>query len=465
VAARTRVFSTTAFRLSAIYLAVFTIFAVALVAYIAYSTDQLLDRQLRDTIEADIRGITEQGQTGGLRAIINSVEVRSRQPGANLYLITDATGKILAGNVAEVPTALLERPTRDPISVPYARDAGSGERLAMVEIVQLPGGLRMLIGRDVAERERFRQIIIRSLGWAVALLGVLGVVGWIFVSRRVLARVDQAADASRRIMEGDLTGRIEVTGTGDEFDRLASSLNSMLDRIETLLYSLKDVSDNIAHDLKTPLTRLRSRVEAALAGPPDAARYRAALEGTIEESDQLIRTFNALLMIARVEAGAPDGSMEQVDAAEIVRDVVELYEPVAEEAKVKLSADAGGPIMLRGNRELLGQALANLVDNAIKHSSTAGDGGTFSVKVSARGEGDQVVLRVEDNGPGVPEADRERVLQRFVRLEKSRSAPGSGLGLSLVAAVVRMHGGKIALDDASPGLTVTLRIPVGPKSQ
>ena len=465
MASRTRVFSTTAFRLSAIYLAVFTVFAVALVAYVAYSTDQLLARQLRDTIEADIRGITEQGQTGGLRAIISTVEARSRQPGANLYLITDTTGKILAGNVAEVPPGLLDRPTREPISVPYARDADTGDRLAMVEIVQLPGGLRMLIGRDVAERDRFRQIMVRALGWAVALLGVLGVVGWIFVSRRVLARVDQAAAASRRIMDGDLTGRIAVAGTGDEFDRLASSLNAMLDRIESLLYSLKDVSDNIAHDLKTPLTRLRSRVEAALAGPPDAARYRAALESTIDESDQLIHTFNALLMIARVESGAPDGSMTSVDAAEIVRDVVELYEPVAEEAKVRLSAEADGPISLRGNRELLGQALANLVDNAIKHSSVAGNARPFTVKVCAKTEGDQVVLRVEDNGPGVPEADRERVLQRFVRLEKSRSAPGSGLGLSLVAAVVRMHGGTISLGDAAPGLVVTLRIPAGQKGQ
>jgi signal transduction histidine kinase len=466
VAARTRIFSTTAFRLSAIYLAVFTAFAVGFIFYISYNTDRLLASQLHDTIEADIRGIEEQLQTGGVAALIAAVEARSRGPGANLYLVIDANGARIAGNIDEAPRRILENSSGRPEILPYAREAGSaGQRLAMVQVVALPGGLRMVIGRDLAESERFRSIILRSLGWAVALLAVLGVIGWIFVSRRVLSRIDQATDASRRIMEGDLSGRLVVTGTGDEFDRLSSSLNAMLDRIETLLYSLKDVSDNIAHDLKTPLTRLRNRVEAALSGPPDAASYRSALESTIEESDQLIRTFNALLMIARVEAGAADRLMTMTDASEIVRDVVELYEPVAEEAKVTLSASTHGPLPIRGNRELLGQALANLVDNAIKHCSAAGEAGPFRIKVSAAVEGDRLVLRVDDNGPGVPESDRERVLQRFVRLEKSRSAPGSGLGLSLVAAVVRMHRGEITLGDNAPGLSVAIRLPLGTQEQ
>jgi signal transduction histidine kinase len=462
VAARTRIFSTTAFRLSAIYLAVFAAFGVAFIFYISYSIDRLLEAQLHDTIEADIRGIEEQHRLGGVAALIAAVETRSREPAANLYLVADANGAKLAGNINEVPADMLRDTSGKPVTLPYALAAGSArERLAMVEVVALPGGLRMVIGRDLTESERFRGIILRSLGWAVALLAVLGVIGWIYVSRRVLSRIDQATDASRRIMEGDLSGRLAVTGTGDEFDRLSSSLNAMLDRIETLLYSLKDVSDNIAHDLKTPLTRLRNRVEAALSGPPDAASYRAALESTIEESDRLIHTFNALLMIARVEAGAADRSMTTTDATEIVRDVVELYEPVAEEAKVALSASTHGPLPVRANRELLGQALANLVDNAIKHCGAAGEGGPYRVAVSAATEGGHLVLRVDDNGPGVPEEDRDRVLQRFVRLEKSRSAPGSGLGLSLVAAVVRMHKGEITLSDNAPGLSVAIRLPLG----
>jgi signal transduction histidine kinase len=261
-------------------------------------------------------------------------------------------------------------------------------------------------------------------------------------------------------MAGDLAGRLEITGTGDEFDRLAESLNAMLERIEALLHGLKDVSDNIAHDLKTPLTRLRNRLEAALAGPENTAAYKATVEATIEESDRLIHIFNALLMIARIEAGLPDTAMTEVEAGAILRDVAELYEPLAEEKGIALTVRSPQAISLKGNRELLGQAVANLVDNAIKHAPAAGDGKrSVEVVISAERVGNEVALRVADNGCGVPEGDRERVLQRFVRLEKSRSEPGSGLGLSLVAAVVRLHHGTIELGDAGPGLTVTIRLP------
>jgi signal transduction histidine kinase len=319
----------------------------------------------------------------------------------------------------------------------------------------------MLVGRDLGEQQKFRAVIGRGLIWAVALMIGLALVSWFFVSRRVLKRIDSVSATSRRIMAGDLGGRLEVTGTGDEFDRLAESLNAMLERIEHLLHGLKDVSDNIAHDLKTPLTRLRNRVETTLAGPPDSAAYRAALEGTIEESDRLIQTFNALLMIARIEAGLPDGAMRAVEIDAVIKDVAELYEPVADEKGIELVVEAGGRITLTASRELLGQALANLVDNAIKHAAadTAGAKPTRII-ISAARDGDDVVLRVADNGPGIPAADRERALQRFVRLERSRSQPGSGLGLSLAAAVARLHHGDIELSDANPGLAVTLRLPL-----
>ena len=272
------------------------------------------------------------------------------------------------------------------------------------------------------------------------------------------------AATSRRIMAGDLTRRLEVTGTGDEFDRLANSLNAMLERIEHLLIQLRNVSDNIAHDLKTPLTRLRNRVESALAGPPSDETYRAALVSTIEESDRLIQTFNALLMIARIEAGPPEGAMTEVEAGAIVRDVAELYEPVAEEQGVELEAVTPEPVPLMANRELLGQTLANLIDNAIKHGLPAEADRALRIVMSTAREGDELVLRVADNGVGVPEADRARVLQRFVRLEKSRSTAGSGLGLSLVNAVVAFHNGTIELADNAPGLIVTIRLPIAPQS-
>jgi len=457
-----RVVRTTAFKLSAIYFAVFSIFAVAFVLYISYSTNALLTQQLEDTIREEIRGLADQGRSGGLMAIVDAIDQRSRQPGASLYLITDVSGRILSGNVSDVPSSLLEQPGMGPITVPYRRTSEDSTRdqLALVQVLRLPGGFRMLVGRDLGERREFSEIIARSLAWAVALMIGLALISWFFVSRRVLKRIDSVSATSRRIMSGDLTGRLEVTGTGDEFDRLADSLNAMLERIEALLHGLKDVSDNIAHDLKTPLTRLRNRVEAALAGPEDGGRYREALESTIEESDRLIQTFNALLMIARIEAGSPDGAMSEVEAGEIVRDVAELYEPVAEEQGAAIEVDIPAPVTLKASRELLGQAVANLIDNALKYAHPEGGGMPTLIRIGVRaGDGD-LVLSVADNGEGIPAAERDRVLQRFVRLEKSRSRPGSGLGLSLVAAVARLHHGTIELGDANPGLVVTVKLPL-----
>jgi signal transduction histidine kinase len=464
VTALGRVVRTTAFKLSAIYIAVFSVFSVAFILYISYSTNVLLTQQLRDTIIAEIIGLGDQYRSGGLPAVVDIIQQRSHQPGASLYLITDTSGRIMAGNVSQVPPGLLDRSGSGPLTIPYERYADDGRNhVAMVQVVRMPGGFRMLVGRDLGEQQQFREIVGRALIWALALMIGLALLSWFFVSRRVLKRIDSLSASSRRIMQGDLSGRLEVTGSGDEFDRLAESLNAMLDRIEHLLHGLKDVSDNIAHDLKTPLTRLRNRVEAALAGPPNGENDRAVLEATIEESDKLIKTFNALLMIARIEAGSPDGSMGEVDAQAVVRDVTELYEPVADEKGVELVVDVPPePIVLKSaNRELLSQALANLIDNAVKYGPLGdGKGGPTRVVVMTARENNQLVLKVADNGPGIPEADRERVLHRFVRLEKSRSEPGSGLGLSLAAAVARLHLGTIELGDGKPGLVVTIRVPL-----
>jgi signal transduction histidine kinase len=256
-----------------------------------------------------------------------------------------------------------------------------------------------------------------------------------------------------------LSGRLEVTGTGDEFDRLAESLNTMLARIERLMLGLKQVSDNIAHDLKTPLTRLRNRAEATLSGKHKPADYRQALEGTIAESDQLIKTFNAILMISRLEAGYSSENTNRVDLAEAVRDVVELYEPVAEEAGVSLEADVREATFVNGNRELIGQALSNIVDNAIKYSTDAAE--KPAVRVALQRVGHDIRLSVTDNGQGIPDdADRARATERFVRLEKSRSQPGSGLGLSLAKAIMTFHNGRLELLPANPGLSAIMSFPV-----
>ncbi len=262
-------------------------------------------------------------------------------------------------------------------------------------------------------------------------------------------------------MAGDLSGRLPVAGTGDELDRLAENLNAMLERIEALMRGLKEVSDNIAHDLKTPLTRLRNRCEQALRGDKRNVDYRATLESTIAESDDLIRTFDALLMIARAESGHARDNMADFDAAEIVRDVGELYEPLADEKGLALKVEAPLTAPVRGNRELVSQALANLVDNAIKYAGpeTSQTNGAGEIVVGAGAEGDRIMLTVSDHGPGIPAADRGRVIERFVRLEQSRSEPGSGLGLSLASAVARLHGGELTFEDNHPGLKSIIALP------
>ena len=457
---RLRFFRTTAFKLSAIYLAVFTVFAAFLIGYIARNTTSIMQAQMQEAVDAELNGMADQYQLGGIGRLARFVEIRSRQPGASLYLVIDATGQKIAGNVESVPMSVLSRTGAEPQIVPYSRLEGqeTGVRhSALVRVVGLPGEYRILVGRDISESEDVVDVVRRALISTVALMIGLGLISWIFVSRRVLKRIDSMAATSNRIVAGDLSGRLEVTGTGDEFDRLAESLNTMLARIERLMLGLKEVSDNIAHDLKTPLTRLRNKVETALAAGGGEGEAREALQSTIDEADQLIRTFNALLMIARVEAGSSDAEFRSFDAAEVARDVFELYEPLAEDAGVRLRLEAPEPVILTANRELVSQAMANLVDNAIKYADEGSD--TPEVVISVAADQSAVSLAVADNGIGIPEADRMRVTERFVRLEESRSKPGAGLGLSLVSAVARLHGGALRLEDRAPGLLALLQLP------
>ena len=465
--ARLRPFRTTAFKLSAIYLAVFSIFAAFLIGYIARNTSDILQAQMRRSLDAELRAMSDQYSRGGLARVARLIELRSRQPGANIYLVTDAAGQKLAGNVQSVPSAVLNQTETEPQVVPYLQvddqdgpGDGKERHAALVSVAGLPDGARILVGRDITESEELIAVVRRSLVLTAVTMIALGLLSWVFVSRHVLRRIDSIAATSHSIVAGDLSGRLEVTGSGDEFDRLAESLNAMLERIERLMLGLKQVSDNIAHDLKTPLTRMRNRLEAALRRSDAEVDYREALQATIDDADHLIRTFNALLMIARVEAGSSDAEFRNFDAAEVGRDVFELYEPLAEEAAVALGLNAPGPAELHGNKELISQALANLVDNAIKYVD--GRGGAPRVVISVKSAPGEVVFEVADNGSGVAEVDRKRIVERFVRLEESRSKPGAGLGLSLVSAVARLHGGELSLANNDPGLRAILRFPSPP---
>ena len=457
---------TTAFKLTAAYLVIFVLFAGFLLGYVAWNARNLLFAQVDSTIEAEARGLADAASQGGIRRLVGRIERRTRQPGSSLYLLVPPAGETVAGNIA-IPADSLEL-FAGARQITYAHtDDDARPHQALVRVFALPGGFRLLVGRDIGEAERLRGVIRRAFGWALSLVVVMALLAGWFVTRRVLGRIEAMSVTARSVMDGDLSGRIAVTGTNDELDRLAENLNAMLARIELLMAGLKEVSDNIAHDLKTPLTRLRNGAEAALRGPPDAAGYRRALEGTIEEADGLIRVFNALLMIARAEAGSSHDGMADFDLSGVVRDMVELYEPVAEEAGVPLRLEVPATLSLHGSRELIGQALANLVDNAIKHAPRAGEGdgpvtNAPDLLVKAAIHGDRVEIVVADRGPGIPEADRGRVLDRFVRLEGARSRPGFGLGLSLAAAVARLHGGTLRLEDNVPGLRAILALPVRP---
>ena len=481
------IMKTTAARLSALYLLLFALCAVLLVLYMTSLSARMLTAQTQETINDEVLGLARAYQRGGLPVLVRVVENRSRQPGANLYLIADANGQILTGNVQSLEPGVIETEgwTTEPFSyqrfgegeldrlrsgatdqpAPKTGDGSNpqstGEKghNAIALVLRLPNQMIMLVGRDLGEPERFRAVISRALTLALGMMGLGGLLIWFFVGRAALKRIDSVSDASRRIMGGDLSGRLPVTGAGDEFDRLSENLNAMLARIAMLNEGLKQVSDNIAHDLKTPLTRLRNRAEATLAGRHKTEDYRQALESTIAESDQLIKTFNAILMISRLEAGYSSEQTGPVDLAATVSDVVELYEPVAEEAGVSLEATVPEAFTINGNRELIGQALSNIVDNAIKYSTDAAE--APKVRVALERAGSEIKLTVTDNGHGIPDdADRARATERFVRLEKSRSQPGSGLGLSLAKAIMTFHNGRLDLVPANPGLSVVMSFPL-----
>lgn len=467
---------TTAARLSALYLLLFATCAVLLVFYMTALSVRMLTSQTQETINEEVTGLGQAYQRGGLPLLVRMIERRSRQPGANLYLIANPNGQILSGNVESLEAGVLdiEGWTERPFSYQRFGEGSTERRLrntaetttgqtetrhaAIALVLRLPNQMIVLVGRDLGEPERFRVVVRRALVVALGMMAFGGLLIWFFVGRHALKRIDSVSEASRRIMGGDLAGRLPVTGAGDEFDRLSENLNAMLSRIANLNEGLKQVSDNIAHDLKTPLTRLRNRAEAALSGKARPGEYRGALEATIAESDQLIRTFNAILMISRLEAGYSAEATERVDLSEVVRDVVELYEPVAEEGSVSLEVAVPDGFQIDGNRELVAQAVSNIVDNAIKYSQ--GSGASPTVRVGLDASGGVIRLRIADDGPGIPDPqDRQRATERFVRLEQSRSRPGSGLGLSLAKAVMKFHKGSLELEHADPGLAVTMTFP------
>jgi hypothetical protein len=449
-----RLLRTSAFRLALVYLALFGVSALGLLGFIYWNTAGFIASQTDQTIEAEITGLAEQYRVTGLAGLTAVVIERSRNQRESLYLLAAGNDRALAGNLDSLPDAPM-----DPagwIDFAYQRPVGGVLRThqARARHLLLPGRFQLLVGRDVEERSQIGRLIREAIVWAAALTMALGLAGGTLMSRNMLRRIEAVNAAAREIMGGDLSRRVPLRGSGDEMDQLAANVNAMLDQIQRLLDGMRQVTDNIAHDLRGPLHRMRTRLEVTLARPADIADYREALEATVNEAESLLGTFNALLSIAELESGMTRQTPEPLDLGRLVSDVAELYAPLAEERGLAFSVEAADGLTVAGERHLLSQALSNLVDNAIKYTPHGGQ-----VRLAAARANGSCEAVVADSGPGIPTAERERVQDRFVRLEASRHRPGSGLGLSLVRAVAKAHGAEFRLEDNEPGLRVVLSLP------
>ncbi len=450
-----RLVRTHAFRLAALYFAVFAASVLGVLLFVYWTSAGFVERQTEATLDAEITGLAEQYAQRGLSGLVQIVAARSAgdRGDAMLYLVTDPDGRPLVGNIAAWPAGVPARSGWLSFTVEAKAKGRAATHPARGRMIIIPDGYRLLVGRDISDAAAFRDRVKATLLWAGLLALGIGLLGGAMMSRNLLRRVELVNRTSERVMAGNLSDRVPLGGSGDEFDQLAANLNRMLEQIERLMTAMREVTDDVAHDLKTPLSRLRARLELALLGPADDAGRREAIRAAIDEADRLLATFNALLGIAEAESGAGRDRAERLDLSEVARAAAELYEPVAEEKGFALSIAAEPGVVIRGDRHLLSQALANLFDNALKYAG----GGEIRVRVRRRGG--RAILDVADRGPGIPEADRETVLDRFVRLEPSRSTPGNGLGLSLVRAVARRHDGTVELGDNEPGLRVRLEFP------
>jgi signal transduction histidine kinase len=451
---------THAFRLAALYFLVFAASVLGVLLFVYLTSAGFVERQTEATLDAEITGLAEQYAQRGLSGLIQIVAARSAgdRNDAMIYLVTDPDGKPLVGNIAAWPAGV---PTHSAwLSFALERTINGRHEVhpARGRLFAIPGGYRLLVGRDISDAAAFRSEVRTTLLWAGLIALGIGLIGGTVMSRNLLRRVEQVNRTSERVMAGNLSDRVPLHGTKDEFDQLAANLNRMLDQIERLMTAMREVTDDVAHDLRTPLSRLRTRLERALAIPSGAdpsgsASQAEAIRAAIDEADRLLATFNALLRIAELESGAHLDETAPIDLSEVARAAAGLYEPVAEEKGFGLSVVAEPGVRMSGDWHLLSQALANLLDNALKYAG----GGLIELRVFH--ENGQVILEVADQGPGIPEADRQSVLDRFVRLEPSRTTPGNGLGLSLVRAIARRHDGSVTLEDNKPGLRVRLQFP------
>lgn len=451
---RTRPLNTSTFKVTIVYLGLFSLSAVTLLAFVYMASVRFMERQTRETIEDEIAWLIEQYGAVNLPVLQAIIDERAAaEPNRRaVYVLTDPDGDIIAGNLSGLPVNPRDEDSFIRFELQVLEDGRRQNELhqAVAKAVMLHDGELLLVGRDIEDKIRTQTQMRIAILLGAGVMVVLGLGGGLVMSRWMLHRLERINRTTAQIMAGNLSQRIRTNGGGDEFDELAQNLNAMLERIERLLIGMRQVTDDIAHDLRTPLTRLRSRIEVALMGELKPDEIQDLLGATMQDVDAMIDTFNALLNIARAEAGAPQTEWERIDLSELARDVLELYEPLAEDTGIAVRLDAPAPVPIHGNRQLVAQAIANIADNAVKYTPAGG-----TVTITTRNSPAPAIM-IADSGPGIPADQREQAKKRFVRLDAQRSTPGSGLGLSLVDAVAKLHEAKLELEDNMPGLRVTL---------
>lgn len=446
-----RLLRTSSFRLALVYAGLTGISFLVLFGVIFWSTTRFMRHQIDDSVASELGEILTDPQAETPHGLQSLVQAMTRHSPGFYYLLQDAQGKVEAGNLPAIASQEGVRewgPVDEPSLRPFANLRGRGVAFH---------GDYVFVGWSTHQLREMEEMVTGAFLWGLGASITLALAGGIVMSGRLLRKIEAVSETSRDIIRGDLLRRVPIPGAGDEFDHLAASINAMLDRIQTLMGDLQQVTTDIAHDLRTPLTRLRQRLEIAQQPQAEAATLRATLDATVDEIDAILGIFAALLRIAQVESGARRAAFTRINLSELVSTAAELYRPAAEEKGQSLVESIERDLAVTGDRELLLQLFANLLDNAVRHSPAGAH-----LAVAAAAAGPRATVSVTDDGEGIPEALRSRVLQRFVRLESSRTTTGHGLGLSLASAIAKLHGVDLVLTNRQPGLQVTVELPRAP---
>lgn len=447
----------TTFKLALISIGTFGAIVVALFSYVYWSTASYMHSRSDRAITADYAILQRAYKTAGRSELIAVITRRidaEHREADRYYLLVDASFAPIVGNLQAWPSALTGSTGWETFTAPERKPDAANRQVLRARFETLPDGSHLLVGRDISDLQELVERIKIAFAGALSLIFVLAGLASISITRRTVGRIESINAISRAVMQSGLGKRIPLRGTRDEWDQVAENLNLMLDRIEALMAEVKQVTDNVAHDLRTPLARMRGRLEKAYGRQRDREDDQSLIGDTIADLDSVLRVFSSVMRISRIEARDREAAFRIVDIGELAREVAELFDAAAEEKGVHLVVVGDRQVLVEGDRDLLFDAAANLVDNAIKHGQKAG---LVTVEVTRVDE--HVIFSVADDGPGIPANEREQVLKRFYRLEQSRSSPGNGLGLSLVAAVARLHGARIEMLDNAPGLKFQLWFP------